>query len=456
MMTRASTSDNEARAAADIEVASEAPSRCDLAIVGGGIVGLALARELTRRHPRLSVCVLEREAELGAHQTGHNSGVIHAGVYYQPGSLKARLCVEGARELYAYCAEREIPHEACGKLIVATERSELGRLEELERRGRANGGPRAAARGRRGIRELEPHARGIAGLHSPATGIVDFAAVARSYARDALAGGRADRERLRRARRTGRRAVAAPGARARRDRGRARALLRGRVVGSAGGGGGRGPGPAHRPLPRRLPAPGTREREHLVRSLIYPVPDPALPFLGVHLTRHIDGEVLIGPTALPVLARDAYRLGRVRREDALDTLRWPGTWRMLARLVAPGRRPSCATRPRGRRSRGPRLATCPSCASGDVRPAFAGVRAQALGPRRAAGRRLRVLRHRAGAARAQRALAGGHLLAGDRPLRRRPRGEALARRCVHAVEADGESAARKMRAYPGDCHRKVT
>src|SRR5271169_2743583 len=109
-------------------IPSEAPSRCELAIVGGGIVGLALARELTRRHPRLSVCVLEREAELGAHQTGHNSGVIHAGVYYQPGSLKARLCVEGARELYHYCQQRSIAHERCGKLIVATERSELGRL----------------------------------------------------------------------------------------------------------------------------------------------------------------------------------------------------------------------------------------------------------------------------------------------------------------------------------------
>ena len=118
-------SNNDARAAVSIPrlTFSEAPSRCDLAIVGGGIVGLALARELTRRHPRLSVCVLEREAELGTHQTGHNSGVIHAGVYYQPGSLKARLCVEGARELYEYCDEREIPHERCGKVIVATERS---------------------------------------------------------------------------------------------------------------------------------------------------------------------------------------------------------------------------------------------------------------------------------------------------------------------------------------------
>jgi L-2-hydroxyglutarate oxidase len=356
--------------------AAEAPSRCDLAIVGAGIVGLALARELTRRHPRLSVCVLEREAELGAHQTSHNSGVIHAGVYYQPGSLKARLCVAGARELYAYCAEREIPHEVCGKLIVATERAELDRLRELERRGRANGVPGLEWVDAAGIRELEPHARGVAGLRSPATGIVDFAAVARSYARDALRDGAriatgCGVERVR---------ASARGLRLEHARGAteaAHALFcagawSDRLAVAAGAD----------PDPRIVPFRGAylrlaSERRHLVRSLIYPVPDPALPFLGVHLTRHIDGEVLIGPTALPVLARDAYRLGRARREDALETLRWPGTWRMLARWWRPG---VTELRHAASRAAFARAAAryVPELRTSDVRPAFAGVRAQAL------------------------------------------------------------------------------
>jgi (S)-2-hydroxyglutarate dehydrogenase len=337
---------------------------------------LALARELTVRHPRLSVCVLEREAELGAHQTGHNSGVIHAGVYYQPGSLKARLCVEGARELYAYCAEREIPHEACGKLIVASERSELTRLDELERRGRANAVPGLRRVDAAGIRELEPHARGIAGLHSPATGIVDFAAVARSYARDALHG----------------EAQIATGCGVRGVRAAARGLRLEHAQGAteaahaifcAGAWSDRlAVAAGADPDPRIVPFRGAYlrlvdERAHLVRALIYPVPDPALPFLGVHLTRHIDGEVLIGPTALPVLARDGYRLGRVRREDLLDTLRWPGTWRMLARWWRPG---VVELRHAASRATFARAAAryVPELRARDVRPAFAGVRAQAL------------------------------------------------------------------------------
>src|SRR5438128_474648 len=138
-------------------LATPAPGRCDLAIVGGGIVGLAVARELIARHPNASVCVLEREAELGTHQTGHNSGVIHAGVYYTPGSLKARLCVEGAREIYDYCQQRGIPAESCGKVIVATDSSELERLDELERRGKANGVPGLRRIDAAEIEAIEPH-----------------------------------------------------------------------------------------------------------------------------------------------------------------------------------------------------------------------------------------------------------------------------------------------------------
>src|SRR5215217_6944851 len=153
---------------------STPPARCDLLVVGGGIVGLAVARELTARHAGASVCVLEREPGLGRHQTGHSSGVVHAGIYYAPGSLRARLCVAGARELYAYCDERGIAYEKSGKLIVAAREEELPRLDELERRGRANEVPGLRRVAPDEIPEIEPHARGIAALHSPETGVVDF------------------------------------------------------------------------------------------------------------------------------------------------------------------------------------------------------------------------------------------------------------------------------------------
>ncbi len=339
-------------------------------------MGLAVARELIGRNPQASVCVLEREAEIGTHQTAHNSGVIHAGVYYVPGSLKARLCVEGARELYEYCAQRGIASERCGKVIVATDTSELGRLEELERRGKANEVPGLRRIDAAGIEAIEPHARGVAGLHSPDTGIVDFPAVARSYARDILDAGGAlttgceiegvdvEGRSLRIAHSHGSteagHAVFCAGAWA------------DRLAVAAGAD----------PDPRIVPFRGAYlrlvpERRHLVRSLIYPVPDPSLPFLGVHLTRHIDGEVLIGPTALMAGARDAYSLGTVRRRDLLDTLAWPGTWRMLARWWSTG---VTELRHAARRSAFVRAAAryVPELQVRDVEPAFAGVRAQAL------------------------------------------------------------------------------
>jgi L-2-hydroxyglutarate oxidase len=355
---------------------SRAPERCDLAVVGGGIVGLAVARELTRRSPAASVCVLEREAEVGTHQTGHSSGVIHSGIYYEPGSLKARLCVEGARELYEYCAERGVAHERCGKVIIATASTELPRLEEIERRGRANG-----AELRRidaaGIMQLEPHARGIAGLHSPSTGITDFAAVARAYALDVLEAGGA----------------IACGSEVRGVETRARSLRlvhaqgtteAGHAIFCAGAWADRlAVAAGADPDPRIVPFRGAymrlrSERSDLVRSLIYPVPDPSLPFLGVHLTRHIGGEVLLGPTALLVLARDAYRLSTVRRRDVLDTLTWPGTWRMLMRWWPRG---VAELRQVALRSALVRAAAryVPELQVRDVEPALAGVRAQALG-----------------------------------------------------------------------------
>jgi L-2-hydroxyglutarate oxidase len=354
-----------------------APESCDLAIVGGGLIGLAVARELTRRVPTASVCLLEREGELGAHQSGHSSGVLHSGIYYAAGSLKARLCVEGARELYSYCSERGIAHERCGKLIIATRASELPLLRELERRGIANGVQGLRWVDSAEIEALEPHARGIAGLHSPATGIVDFPAVTRAYAEDVLELGGSivtgcGIERVQVAARAlrlthsggsteARHAIFCAGAWADRLAVAAGADLDPRIV------------PIRGAYLRLVP-----ERRDLVRSLIYPVPDPSLPFLGVHLTRHIDGEVTIGPTALIAGARDAYRLRRVRRRDLLDTLAWPGTWRMLARWWRTGvaelrlaARPSSLVRAAAR--------YVPELRDADVLPGFAGVRAQALG-----------------------------------------------------------------------------
>jgi len=353
--------------------ASPPPDRCDIAVVGAGILGLAVARELLRRDPGRSVAVLEREDAVGAHQTGHNSGVIHAGIYYLPGSLKARLCVQGAREMRELCEERGIPHDICGKVIVATDASELGRLDELERRARANGVPGLRRLDAAGIRELEPHAHGIAGLHSPATGIADFAAVARSLAADVGAvhcgcGVEAVQERER--------TVVLRHARGHLEAGHAvfcAGAWSDRLAVAAGA----------EPDPRIVPFRGAYlrlvpERRHLVRSLIYPVPDPALPFLGVHLTRHTSGDVLVGPTALLAGARDAYRLGRVRPRDLADTLRWGGTWRLMRRWWQTG---TVELRHAASRAAFVRAAArfVPELTPDDVAPAFAGVRAQALG-----------------------------------------------------------------------------
>ena len=347
-----------------------------MAVVGGGIIGLAVARELLARAPGASICVLEREPELGTHQTGHNSGVIHAGVYYAPGSLKARLCVEGAREMYEYCEARSIANERCGKLIVATESAELGRLEELERRARANGVEGIRRVDAAGIEAIEPHARGIAALHSPATGIADFAAVARAYAADVREAGGAVT--------TACEVLGVEHAprslRLRHSQGVTEAS---RAIFCAGAWADRlAVATGADPDPRIVPFRGAYlrlapERSHLVRSLIYPVPDPSLPFLGVHLTKHIDGDVLIGPTALMAGARDAYSLRTVRARDVRETLAWPGTWRMLARWWRTG---LTELRHAAVRSAFVRAAAryVPELRTEDVQVAFAGVRAQAL------------------------------------------------------------------------------
>jgi L-2-hydroxyglutarate oxidase len=351
--------------------------RCDVAVVGGGIVGLAVAGELLARRPRLRVVVFEREGEVGRHQTGSNSGVVHAGIYYRPGSLKARLCVEGMRRLYAFCERHGIAHQRCGKLIVATEPSELAGLDQLEARGRSNSVPGLARIGPAQMSELEPHLRGIAALHSPNTGIVDFAAVARALAADLIEGGATvwtACEVLGLQRRDGAVAVS-------HSYGETNA---GRAIVCAGAWSDRLAVAAGAPDdPRIIPFRGAYlrlrpEARSLVHGLIYPVPDPGLPFLGVHLTRRIDGEVLLGPTALLVGARDAYRLRRMTIPDLRATLGWPGTWRMMGRFWR-----TALGEVRLAASRRAFVAACaryvPELSPADVIAGPAGVRAQALG-----------------------------------------------------------------------------
>jgi 2-hydroxyglutarate dehydrogenase len=293
----------------------------DVAIVGGGILGLATARELLTRGPDTRLVLLEAESEVGRGQTGANSGVVHAGVYYSPGSLKAKLCVEGMRELYEYCDANGIAAQRCGKVIVATDDSELAALDELERRGHANGVSGLRRIGRGELAELEPHVRGIAALHSPDTGIVDFGAVARALAADIEAAGATV---MRGCRATG--IEHGPNRiRLLHPTGEIRAA---RAIFCSGPGADRmAVMDGADPDPRIVPFRGTYlrltpQRESLVSGLIYPVPDPRLPFLGVHLTRHPKGGVLIGPTAL--------------LEPHLRSLTWPGTWRVMRRFWRTG------------------------------------------------------------------------------------------------------------------------
>jgi 2-hydroxyglutarate dehydrogenase len=306
---------------------ADPPPACDLAVVGAGIVGLAVARELKLRHPDAEIAVLEREPRIASHQTGHSSGVIHAGIYYRPGSLKARLCVEGAAELYAYCERRGIRTLRAGKVIAATEEEELPRLAELERRGHQNRVPGLRRIDASELLEIEPHARALAALHSPATGVVDFGEVARSLAADVVrAGGTISTGTAVLEARTSEGGIAL-----RHPRGETRARV---AVFCAGAWADRlAVAAGADPDPRIVPFRGAYlrlrpERASLVRTSIYPVPDPELPFLGMHLTRDLHGEVHLGPSALMVGARDAYRLRRVRPRDVWQSLAWPGTWRM--------------------------------------------------------------------------------------------------------------------------------
>ncbi len=299
-------------------------------IVGGGVLGLAVARQLALTRPGLAVTVLEKEPEVGLHQSGRNSGVAHAGVYYEPGSLKAGLCRRGVQLLRDYCLANGVPYEECGKVIVAVDGGELPLLERIAERARRNGVPGLRMLGARELEEVEPHARGVAALHSPSTAIVDFAAYARALAKEVEAAGgeiRAGAEVRAVEQRQGTVRVATAGG---------GALEFERLVVCAGLYADRVAALAGDDAdPRIVPFRGDYhllrpERRHLVRGLIYPVPDPRYPFLGIHLTRRVDGEVLVGPNAVLAFAREGYRLSTVDGRDLLQTLAWPG-FRALAR-----------------------------------------------------------------------------------------------------------------------------
>ncbi|TQS25381.1 L-2-hydroxyglutarate oxidase [Microbispora sp. KK1-11] len=298
-----------------------------IGIVGAGILGLAVARQMARAGAE--VTVLEKEPRIAAHQTGHNSGVVHAGIYYQPGSLKATLCREGAAMLREYCAEHGLPYDEAGKLVVASTRAELPGLRRIAERARENGVPGVAELDAIGLREVEPHAVGVAAVHSPHTAITDFSAVARRLAADvAEAGGSVRLSRPVRAIRqtTDGVAVAAGPERLTFDRLVSCAGLGTDGVADLARAGGDVRIVPFRGEYYRLAGPA----RDLVRGLIYPVPDPRYPFLGVHLTRRIDGEVLVGPNAVPALALEGYSWRSASLRDLRRIVAWPGARRMAA------------------------------------------------------------------------------------------------------------------------------
>jgi L-2-hydroxyglutarate oxidase len=349
----------------------------DVAVIGGGIVGLALAWTLSRDSPA-SVLLLEAEPRLASHQTGHNSGVIHSGLYYRPGSLKARNCAAGRDAIYRFCADRGIAHERCGKLVVAVDPSELPALDELERRGRQNGLTGLRRLGGEELKEHEPHAAGVAALLVPETGIVDYGRVAAALAAEAAEAGAeiVTGARVRGVRRDGGsfRLLSTRGERRARHLVNCGGLQSDRVARSCG----------VRPDLRIIPFRGEYYKlapssEHLVRNLIYPVPDSRFPFLGVHFTRMIGGGVEAGPNAVLALRREGYGRLSFSPRDAWGIVSYGGFWRMASRYWRTGVgevRRSWSTAAFVASLR--RL--LPPLTDGDVHRHGAGVRAQAVAP----------------------------------------------------------------------------
>ncbi|MBI2207370.1 MAG: L-2-hydroxyglutarate oxidase [Candidatus Rokubacteria bacterium] len=350
----------------------------DIAIVGGGIVGLATARALLERSPRLSITMLEKESRLGQHQTGHNSGVIHSGIYYKPGSYKAKQCVEGARLMTEFCDKHGIRYERCGKVIVATTAAELPRLHTLFERGTANGVAGLELLETDRLREIEPHAAALRGIWSPATGIVDYSEVVEALARELRDQGLrietgAGVRRIVRTR-DGVTLETAKGAFTARRMVNCAGLYSDVIARMAGA------ATDVQIIPFRGEYYMIRpERRSLVKGLIYPVPDPEFPFLGVHFTRTVHGDVEAGPNAVLAFAREGYRFTRVKPTELAGTLTFPGFWQMARKYWRTGAYEMYRSLSTGAFVRALQKLV-PDVRESDVVPGGAGIRAQAVSP----------------------------------------------------------------------------
>ncbi|MFT3886929.1 MAG: L-2-hydroxyglutarate oxidase [Arachnia sp.] len=348
----------------------------DLVVVGGGILGCAVARAFLRRRPGAAVTLVEKEDRLAAHQTGHNSGVVHAGLYYEPGGLKAQLCRRGAGLLKEFCREKGLPLEDCGKLVVALTAEEERRLGPIHERAVANGVPGVRMLGPEGIREIEPNAVGRAALHSPTTAIVDYRAVTEALARDVTErGGEVllGREALRVVERGGDVVVETDDG----DLSAARVVLcagaqSDRLARRSGG----DPRPSIVPFFGQyyLLEPAYR---HVLRGLVYPVPDPRYPFLGVHLTKRVDGEMTVGPNAFLSLSRERYRGLGLDVADLAQTLTDPAFWRLSARNLPAAAREACTVVSRAAFLRAAKRYV-PALEGARATPLPRGIRAQAM------------------------------------------------------------------------------
>lgn len=353
-------------------------SRNNVIIIGGGVVGLGVALQITRQFPRRRLLLLEKEDRVARHQSGHNSGVIHSGVYYKTGSLKAHLCVSGAAAMVEFCREHGVPHNVCGKVIVATHEEELPRLEQLRQRGEANGLVGLRLIGAQELHEIEPHARGLKALVVPSTGVTDYTAVCEKYAELIAAGGGTV---MTSAAALGIKRVAGDivvettkGSFAAESLINCAGLYSDRISRLAGDDAGVMIVPFRGEYYDLVP-----ERASLVRALIYPVPDPQFPFLGVHFTRRITGKVDAGPNAVLALAREGYRHTDINLRDIAGSVAFPGFWKMASRHWRNGfgewyRSLSKAAFVRALQQ------MLPEVTEKDLTPGGSGVRAQALKP----------------------------------------------------------------------------
>jgi L-2-hydroxyglutarate oxidase len=353
--------------------------RYDVLVVGAGIVGLATAMELNRRRPDLKLVVLDKETEVAAHQTGNNSGVIHAGIYYKPGSLKAEMSVEGMNSMIQFCEEHDLPYELCGKVVVALSPEELPRLEDLHRRGTENGVPGLRKISKEEIIEYEPHSAGIAGLWSPRTGIVDYKAVTRTYAKIVAEGGGEiclNTQVIGIDRRTDELVVkTTQGDLSTRFLVNCAGLqsdVIAQMMGSTQG-------------LRIVPFRGeyyelSPESRHLVRGLIYPVPDPDFPFLGVHFTKKISGSVEAGPNAVLTFAREGYKKSDVDLGHLIGLATYRGMWSLALRYWRTGLGEMYRSWNKRAFVKALRKLV-PEIGVDDLRPGGAGIRAQAMDAR---------------------------------------------------------------------------